>query len=65
MRKSKSFWTTLPGILTAIATLIGAVSGFLIALHTLGWRTWQSQVDPNSNGTSCDNIITGINSVPC
>jgi hypothetical protein len=28
-----SFWTTLPGILTALASLVGAVAGLIIALH--------------------------------
>ncbi len=31
-----SFWTTLPGILTAIAAVITAVGGLLAALHTAG-----------------------------
>lgn len=27
------FWTTLPGVLTAIATVIGAITALIIALH--------------------------------
>jgi hypothetical protein len=33
-----SFWTTIPGVITAVATLITAVGGLLIALHTLPQR---------------------------
>ena len=29
----KSFWTTLPGVLTAIATLLTAIGGLIAALH--------------------------------
>ncbi len=31
-----SFWTTLPGILTAAATVLTSIWGFVVALHTIG-----------------------------
>ena len=34
--KGPSFWTTLPGILTAVAALITAVTGLLVALGQAG-----------------------------
>lgn len=33
----KSFWSTLPGAITAIAGLIGAVGGILATFHQIGW----------------------------
>ncbi len=33
-KDNKSFWHTLPGILTGIAGIIGAISALYIALHT-------------------------------
>lgn len=33
----KSFWVTLPGILTGIAAIITAIGGILLALHTAGY----------------------------
>lgn len=33
MDEKKSFWTTVPGILTGIGTVIGALTGLFIALH--------------------------------
>lgn len=41
---NKSFWTTLPGILTGIAAIITAIGGILLALNTLG------AFDNNGNG---------------
>ena len=32
----KSFWSTIPGIITAIATLITAIGGFLVVLNQVG-----------------------------
>ena len=32
----KSFWTTLPGILTGLAALITAIGGVIVALHSSG-----------------------------
>ncbi len=33
----KSFWTTLPGIITAFATLVTAIGGFLVVLNQVGF----------------------------
>jgi hypothetical protein len=35
--ESKSWWQTLPGLLTAIAGIITAVTGLLVAVHQAGW----------------------------
>ncbi len=32
----KSFWTTVPGIITATATLITAIGGFVVVLNQIG-----------------------------
>jgi photosystem II stability/assembly factor-like uncharacterized protein len=34
-KDKKSFWTTLPGILTGIAAIIGAIASLYIALHSV------------------------------
>ncbi len=31
-----SFWTTLPGVLTAVATILTSIGGLIVALHTVG-----------------------------
>lgn len=36
MNDRKSFWKTLPGILTALAALIGALASIITALHSTG-----------------------------
>lgn len=36
MSKKNSFWSTIPGILTGFAAIIGAVSGLLLALSQAG-----------------------------
>ncbi len=35
--RAPSWWHTIPGVLTAVAALITAVSGFLLAVHQAGW----------------------------
>ena len=42
---SKSWWQTLPGVLTALAALVTAVSGLLIAVHQTGWLD-RTKLDP-------------------
>jgi len=44
---TKSFWTTLPGILTGVAALLTAVGGLLTAID------WQG----NDDGSEQDNLI--------
>ncbi len=34
--EKKSFWTTLPGLITAIATLLTAITGAYLAFHDIG-----------------------------
>lgn len=34
--EQKSFWATIPGIITAIATLVTAIGGFIIVLNQVG-----------------------------
>ena len=34
---SKSWWQTLPGLLTAIGGIITAITGLLVAVHQAGW----------------------------
>jgi hypothetical protein len=34
--KTQSFWTTLPGLLTGLAALLTAVTGFLVIVHPHG-----------------------------
>src|SRR5215469_5515424 len=34
---SKSWWQTLPGVLTAVAALVTAITGLLVAVHQTGW----------------------------
>ncbi|MCK4819114.1 hypothetical protein KA005_25300, partial [bacterium] len=36
MTENKSFWTTLPGILTGVAGVISAIGGLLLVLHSIG-----------------------------
>jgi len=36
MTENKSFWTTLPGILTGAAGVISAIGGLLLVLHSIG-----------------------------
>lgn len=35
-KESGSFWTTLPGLFTALGALIGSVAGLITALHAAG-----------------------------
>lgn len=35
--KSKSWWNTLPGVLTAVAAVIAAVTALVSTLHQTGW----------------------------
>jgi len=35
--RPKSWWSTLPGVLTAIAGIITAVTGLIVTLHQAGF----------------------------
>lgn len=50
MSEKKSFWTTLPGILTGLAMLISAISGLLFTLHAIG------VFEPVKNGERTDPV---------
>ncbi len=45
-RRSSSWWTTLPGLLTATAALITAVTGLVIGLDQIGWLKQSDRLDP-------------------
>lgn len=50
----KSFWSTIPGIITAIATLITAIGGFLVVLNQIGVFGPQSDPKPDEK-----KVVTG------
>jgi hypothetical protein len=50
----KSFWSTVPGIITAIATLITAIGGFLVVLNQIG--VFGSKHDPKADEKK---VVTG------
>ena len=49
MSEQKSFWTTLPGILTGLAAVVGALASLIIALNTQ-----QNGVNGDPNGPEAD-----------
>lgn len=46
---SKSWWLTLPGILTAVAGTVTAITGLIAALHQTGVLSAKKQVSPAEN----------------
>lgn len=50
MSEQKSFWTTLPGVLTGLAMVISAISGLLFTLYTIG------VFEPTKNGESTHSV---------
>lgn len=46
--KSKGWWQTVPGILTATAGIITAVTGLIVALHQAGLFEGESQRSPRA-----------------
>src|SRR5215469_4683438 len=48
---SKSWWQTLPGLLTALAAVITAVTGLLVAVHQAGWFNHASTPSPSVQTT--------------
>jgi hypothetical protein len=48
----KSFWTTLPGILTAITSLVVAIAGLIAALNNTGWIRPRPTPTPTFTSTS-------------
>jgi hypothetical protein len=47
--EAKHWWTTLPGILTALAALLGAVTALLVALNTAGLLNRASSADASDS----------------
>jgi hypothetical protein len=56
-----NFWTTLPGILSAVAGLVAAVTGLLVALNQLGVIGTDSTTDPD---TAIDSQTGGESDLP-
>lgn len=51
----KSFWSTLPGVITAIAALITAIGGMLLTFHQIGWMGDKPRLEsskPQSRSTT-------------
>jgi hypothetical protein len=46
--ENKNWWTTLPGIITALATLITAIGGLLVILNSNGYLSHKKEADSNS-----------------
>ncbi len=44
--ESKGWWQTLPGLLTAAAAIITAVTGLLVAVHQTGFFDRSPQLPP-------------------
>lgn len=54
-RKSKGWWHTVPGILTAIATIITAVGSLLAVLHQIGVFDTRPAVSPTISHKTTEN----------
>ena len=57
-----AFWTTVPGVLTGLATLLTAIGGFVVVLHGMGGKAGPGSVAETSPLTR-DNG-TAISAVP-
>jgi hypothetical protein len=53
--KSKGWWQTVPGILTAIAGIITAMTGLLVALHQIGVFDSRLAVSPTISHKTTEN----------
>lgn len=66
--KPKGWWQTLPGLLTAVATVVTAVTGLLVALHQAGCLargtqpavSAQSEPHPIGAGSAASSPSTGV-----
>jgi hypothetical protein len=47
-QKEGGFWTTLPGILTALGTLIAAITGLIAILHQIGFFKPDETIPPGT-----------------
>jgi hypothetical protein len=51
--EAKQWWQTFPAIITALATLLGAVTAFLVALNQSGWHK-----EPEKKSTPLTEVVT-------
>jgi hypothetical protein len=56
--RNKSFWHTLPGILTGTAAIITAITGLLVALISAGIIILPNSTNGVDNGTDQTTLIT-------
>lgn len=59
--KSQSWWSTVPGTITAIATLITAIGGLIVILQSLG--VFKKGPDPSKPGTTFGSIAKPVPAV--
>jgi hypothetical protein len=57
-----NFWTTLPGIITALTGFIGALTALIAGLHQIGW--FGVKADPQTTSASKPNPIPSFSSTP-
>ena len=62
MSEGESFWKTLPGILTGLAGLVGAVAALTTALYTAGIIGGRAKVVVRPPGDDSRTEIRGISS---
>jgi hypothetical protein len=55
--KTTGFWQTVPGILTALAAIITAVAGLLIALYQAGLLSSPKSPPPNANSPNAAALV--------
>jgi hypothetical protein len=51
---ARSWWSTLPGVITALAGLVTAIGGFLVVLAQLG--IWSGKPAPSAAGSAGPNV---------
>ncbi len=49
---NRSFWTTMPGIITAIAALLTAIGGLIGGLYAVGWIGQKPSPSPSSSSST-------------
>ena len=63
MSEKKSFWTTLPGILTGITGVITATGGLLVILHQVGVIGLKTNEIPNESEQGKTKVERRINEI--
>jgi hypothetical protein len=70
--ESKSWWQTLPGVLTAVAAVITALTGLLVAVHQTGWfdhrnkdqaQTTSRPANPRESETGASHQRAGVKQI--